>query len=262
MNQYKTSSELKNIAREKLSGKYGSAMLVTPVIQCALAIAVSIPIVIMLMIPFVITAMVDHSEPNILFLTLAMYLVMFPLTMLFGVLNTGVSLFYLNIACGRKHSVADLFYGFRTQFKKSLALSAVVTISSYVCLLPYQIFNCLHSMNPRTEWLILMIISYIAGMLIYIPIQLSLSQCFYLLLDFPGHSVKELLQLSMQAMKGHKKRLLYIQLSFIPVQFLCILSCYIGYLWVIPYMNMTNALFFLDIMKPQVSTTSYDSDTV
>lgn len=261
MNQYKTSSELKNIAREKLSGKYGSAMLVSPVIQCALAMAVSIPVVIMLMIPFALTALVNNADTNILVGTLVIYLVMLPLASLFGVLNTGVSLFYLNIACGRKHSVANLFYGFRTQFTKSLKLSAVVTLISYVCMLPYQIFNCLHSINSQTVWVICMAVSYIVCILVYLPIQLALSQCFYLLLDFPDYSVKELLKLSVQVMKGHKKRLFYIQLSFIPIQFLCILSCYVGYLWVIPYMNMTNVLFFLDIMKQQTPTASYDSCT-
>lgn len=255
MNQYKTCSELKQIARKKLSGNYGSAMLVSPVIQYGLAFIVAIPVVFMFLIPIGMATLLNNSEPNLLIITLATYLIMIPLAGLFSVLNTGISLFYLNIACGRKHSVADMFYGFRTQFKKSFTLSVIVICVSYVCMLPYQILNCFTSLNPQTEWILLMLIVYIIGIVIYIPIQLSLSQCFYLLLDFPDYSVKELLKLSVQVMKGHKKRLLYIQLSFIPVQLLCILSFYIGYLWVIPYMNMTTTEFFLDIMKPQETRT-------
>lgn len=259
MNQYKTSSELKNIARYKLRGKYGSAMLVSPLIQFAVAMAVFVPLILMLFLLFVIISIANNFETNTLAFTLSVYLVMIPFTALLGVMNTGVSLFYLNIACGRKHSVADIFYGFRAQFKKSLALSAVITLANYACMLPYQILNFLPFHASQTEW-ILLFLSYIGGNLIFLPIQLSLSQCFYLLLDFPDYSTLELLKLSVRIMKGHKLRLFYIQLSFIPLQILCILSFYIGYLWGIPYMNMTNALFFLDIMKPQPSeTTSCDS---
>lgn len=134
MNQYKTSSELKNIARYKLRGKYGSAMLVSPVIQFAVAMAVFVPLILMLFLLSVIISIANNFETNTLAFTLSVYLVMIPFTALLGVMNTGVSLFYLNIACGRKHSVADIFYGFRAQFKKSLALSAVITLANYACL--------------------------------------------------------------------------------------------------------------------------------
>lgn len=248
------------MAREKLSGKYGISMLVTPVIQFALAMACAIPLVIILMV-YMVASTVGNSESNILVIAIIYLLTMIPYTILFGVLNTGISLFYLNIACGRKYSVSDMFYGFRVQFKKSLALSAVTVLASYACTFPYMVFYYLSLYDPQEIWTILMAISYIGAMIIYVPIQLSLSQCFYLLLDFPNHSTKELVKLSVQVMKGHKKRLFYIQLSFIPVQILCILSFYIGYLWAIPYMYMTNALFFLDIMKPKQDTTPYDPFT-
>ena len=40
-------------------------------------------------------------------------------------------------------------------------------------------------------------------------------------------------------------------LSFLPLAILCILSIYIGFLWLTPYMQMTYACFFLDIMNPR-----------
>ena len=52
-------------------------------------------------------------------------------------------------------------------------------------------------------------------------------------------------------MKGHKGRLFYIGLSFIPLKLLAILSLGIGFLWVYPYQYMTQTLFFLDLMNPQ-----------
>lgn len=262
MNQHKSSSELKNIAREKLRGKYGSAMLVTPVIPIALSFSIVLPLMMMLIVPYSVYLVMSNSLQNTYGIYIVTYAIMIPLSVLFGVLNTGSSLFFLNIACGRQTSVSDLFYGFRHHFKKSLGVSAATILLSYICLLPYLVFSALSSAEPDFSlWSILMLISYIVGIAIYTPIQLSLSMSYYLLLDFPQYSTKEILKLSMQVMKGHKGKLFYMQCSFIPVQLLCIFSFYIGYLWAIPYMNMTTALFFLDIMKPQQATEEYNPFT-
>ena len=50
-------------------------------------------------------------------------------------------------------------------------------------------------------------------------------------------------------MKGHKWELFFLQMSFLPLGFLCLLSFGIGNLWLVPYMNMTQTLYFLDLMQ-------------
>ena len=91
---------------------------------------------------------------------------------------------------------------------------------------------------------ILCIVLMVIGMCIYIPLSLGLSQAYYLLLDFPQYSAMELMKLSFRIMKGHKW-----ELSFLPLGFLCLLSFGIGTLWLVPYMNMTQTLYFLDLMQ-------------
>ena len=81
-------------------------------------------------------------------------------------------------------------------------------------------------------------------------ISLFLFPCYYLMLDFPGKSTKEILRMCLQVMKGHKGKLFYITLSFLPLELLGIVSI-IGGLWIAPYMNMTNALLFFEIMKKE-----------
>ena len=51
-------------------------------------------------------------------------------------------------------------------------------------------------------------------------------------------------------MKGHKWRLFKLELSFLPLQIICMLSFGIGNLWLNPYMRMTYTEFFLDLMSP------------
>ena len=71
-------------------------------------------------------------------------------------------------------------------------------------------------------------------------------QAYYLLLDFPQYNAMELMKLSFRIMKGHKWELFCLQMSFLPLGFLCLLSFGIGSLWLVPYMNMTQTLYFLD----------------
>ena len=59
----------------------------------------------------------------------------------------------------------------------------------------------------------------------------------------------ELMKLSFRIMKGHKWELFCLQMSFLPLGFLCLLSFGIGTLWLVPYMNMTQTLYFLDLMQ-------------
>ena len=80
-------------------------------------------------------------------------------------------------------------------------------------------------------------------------ISLKYSQVYYLLLDFPDYSAKELLKMSWKLMKGNVGRLLYIQVSFIPISLVALLSCGIGLLFVLPYQNMTYTLFYLDLIS-------------
>lgn len=264
MNQYKKSSELKNAAREKLSGKYGSAMLVSPLLQGALSFVTIFPMIMMLIMVYAVIVAINlangvenaDSVESILPGFMGFYLaIIIACSFLIGILNAGIAYFYLNIACGKRHSITDIFYGFRWQFKKSLGISVITQLPSFILVMPYAVFTVLSEIDPQTHWLICANVSYAVAIIVSIPIQLMLSQCYYLLLDFPQASVKEIVTLSIRVMKGQKRRLLYLQLSFIPMELLCIFSFYIGYLWYIPYTNMTYALFFLDIMQPSVQNT-------
>jgi len=45
-------------------------------------------------------------------------------------------------------------------------------------------------------------------------------------------------------MKGHKWELFVLELSFIGWALLCVLTLFIGYLWLVPYMQMTITKFY------------------
>ena len=257
MTQYKSSSDLKDLAKGKLEGKYGVSMLVAPLLQGALSLAITFPVLFIFFFAYIFFVVIEAANntttpEGIILGFLVIYVILMALCGLFiGILNVGITYFNLNIACGRKHKVSDIFYGYRYHFKRSLALSILQLSPGFALSIPYVLCCIAWVMNPESPWIIGVLLSVILYIVLFVYIQLCWSQSYYLLLDFPQTKAIDLLKLSTRVMRGHKKRLLYIQLSFIPLEFLCMCSSNIGYLWYVPYSNMTYTLFFLDIMQPK-----------
>ncbi len=69
------------------------------------------------------------------------------------------------------------------------------------------------------------------------------SQTFYLVTEYPGLSVRRAMKISIAVTRGHKGELFLMHLSFIGWTVLAWLTFGIGYLWLLPYRNMsfTNA---------------------
>jgi len=257
MTQYKSSSDLKDLAKEKLTGKYGIAMLVSPILQGLVSFAFVFPALFLFFFVYTVTltleTMHDVTTPDsmVLIFLVIYLLILLVCGLLNGVLNAGVVYFNLNLACGRHPRPSDLFCGFRYHFKKALGISAIQILTAMALMIPYFFCLVMWMQNPDVySWTLGMIPSVLLFIVLWIPIQLSWSQSYYLLSDFPQTKAIDLLKLSSRIMKGHKGRLFYIQLSFIPLQYLCSYSLGIGYLWVTPYQNMTYTLFFLDLMQP------------
>lgn len=237
MNQYKSSAQLKDMAKDKLLGKYGIVIL-TVFLSMLINMGVNLF--------FFFFAPIGGIGALIFSMALS-----FGASVVLGVLNAGISFFFLNIACNQNYSETDLFYGFREQMSKFLKISTVFAAVQFFTLLPYQFFSSVYVTQPDSSLnMLLMIGSWVLGMLLYVPLSLSISQSFYLALDFPDLSPGETVRKSMQLMKGHKGRLFYIEMSFLPLMVVSLFSCCIGYLWLVPYMDMTMTYFYLDLMNP------------
>lgn len=253
MNNYKSCSDLKSEAREVLSGKYGSFILMIFILY-SITFAVEMVIATFIAVPITISNIAGNgisNPPLTLNINIVQLLLNSCLTILIGTSRAGLALFCLNASCGRKASVSDLFYAFRGNFKKSLTISAALLAPQIILLMPCNILQLIYIDNGYISFLIAACICYIVGVCIYIPIEIMLSMSFYLMLDFPQYTAKEILAMSIKVTNGHRGRLFYMELSFIPIFILAFLSFGLGILWVIPYTNMTYARFYLDLMSPE-----------
>lgn len=85
------------------------------------------------------------------------------------------------------------------------------------------------------------------GFLLIIPgfiFSIALSQTYYILLDNPEIDPMKAIKQSWEMMKGHKLEYLLLQMSFLGWIILGIFTCGILYLWLTPYMAVTNANFY------------------
>lgn len=242
--QYMTSSELKTRAKDLLDGRYGSAILI-------LFLGNMIAFALSTIFSTLFGGLQLLTESNGLAGTLISVLISSAISLFTNVFSAGYALFFLNMACRRSCDVSNLFYGYRWQFSKCMTFSAFFTVVNLVCMLPYQICFALFRQTQEMGWLMAAMLTISAALIILTVFSLVYSQCYYLMLDFPDYSAKQLLSTSRKLMKGHKGRLFYLQVSFIPLTLLALLTCGIGMLWLSPYMHMTYTCFFLDLMNPR-----------
>ena len=121
-----------------------------------------------------------------------------------------------------------------------------------------MIFYYLYLTTASPVYMLLMSIFLVISAIIIAVTRLLLSQTFFLLQDFPQYSAKELMKMSCQIMKGHKGRLFYIAVSFLPLYLLSAFSFFIAFFWLVPYTNAVMANFYMDLMKNRNQTSAND----
>ncbi len=236
MPNYKPFRELKRLAKVQLQGKYGTMIGALILQELLVLFATGI---LSMMIPG------TDTLSNILY-----YILTFIVQLIAGILQAGVSFLYLKAACGMQCSVGDIFYCFKHSPDKAIKIEFVLAIINAVCMLPSDILIWKYPLTSLTDYdeIAMMYSVTLLCMMVYVVITLAFTPVFYMMLDFPNYTVKDILKKSIEVMKGNKMRYFLLDLSFIPWMFIGILTCGIGLLWIIPYMNMTSTNFYLDLM--------------
>lgn len=257
MKRYKKNYELKNQAKDWMEGKYGGAIRI-----------LALSYIISWLVRLTINGVAGNTMASVYAMTgsrsaatAVSFLfdgVLIVAGILLGVMNAGITLYFLNIASGQQPLVKDLFYGFRNDSKKALIISAALTLCQTVCLWPGQYLSQNFLSTREARWMVYALVATVIGLCVYVPVVLGISLSFYLMLDFPQNSGKETLMLCWRLMRGNRKRLFLLELGFLPLMLLCLLSFGIGFLWLEPHMRMTYTCFFLDMMNPaQASPSSH-----
>lgn len=141
--------------------------------------------------------------------------------LLYGPVQIGICRFSLNLSKGDSSAkFKDLFSGFDV-FLKSLLMNLIIMI-------------CIS---------IGMILFIIPGIILIF----MFSQANYILAENPEKSSIECLKESIRMMKGYKFEYFVLYLSFVGWFILSILTFGIGFLWLVPYYQITATNFYLEL---------------
>jgi len=146
---------------------------------------------------------------------------------LYGPMLMGLAIFTLSISRKKDTKLSQIFEGFNV-FVKSL--------KAYLLAVVFIIL-----------WSLLFIVPGIIA-------AISYSQIFYILVDNESMGVKDALEKSKKMMYGYKWKYFCLHLRFLGWILLSILTCGIGFLWTVPYMQVTSAKFYDDLLKEEKST--------
>ena len=231
--------ELKNYAKQAMSGKYGILILAFVAVQ-ALALISSM----------ISSALFPGEETIDIVLS---YAFTFILTLLINVVAAGMNYMYLNIARGKVYSLNDLFYFYRHHPDRVIVAGFFMAVLNLLTMLPYTIYSNANlpgedaSVEVLITWLYTGVVLMIVGMIVYQILVIPLEMTYYILADKPELKSTEAMKESLEMMHGNFGRYLMLKISFIPLMFLSVFTFYIALLWIFPYMAMTEVMFYRDL---------------
>ena len=229
----RTSRELKAFAREALLGQYGSLIGAMFLLGIFSALLESIPVMITrnredttsLIIQFVVTLIVS---------------------MLTYLLQIGLLSMIMSMTRRQSYSLGDLFYAFRIRPDRFIIVSAVQIGITMLLQIPAYLVMAFSSFDILSRTLLYLLL-LLASSIVSFIILLGFTLCEMLLIDNETLGAMDAIRQSLALMHGNKGRYFYIQLSFIGLSLLCILTLGIGMLWLYPYMITTQVCFYLDL---------------
>ena len=188
----------------------------------------------------------------------------FVLELISAVFLLGIIHYTMNICKGLPYKLSDVFYGFKSHPDKAIICQFLFTLAELVCMLPAILFAILYTITENPAFMIVMSVFLVIGLVAIVILHLTLHFVFYLILDYPDATIKELIVYCANMMRGHRIKFFYLYASFLPLYVLGILSLGIGLLFVEPYVNVTVAQFYLDVFFIEEDMTSQESleDTV
>ncbi len=234
MDTYKSSSQLKAIAKEQCLGRYGTLIGAN---------------IILFAIEFILSGIVTYSGNGSILLIIINTLISLILNILLGILVSGKAYLYMNVLYSQTVSTTDLFFGFKQQPQKAVIIQSVLVIAQFIMELPAQIILILSQKSSFSSIIPVLLFVFALGLILNIYISLVYSQSFFILHDFPDRSAKEILQTSRRLMRGNKFRLFYLNVSFIPLYLLGCIALFVPLLWVSVYRYATNCAFYQDLIS-------------
>lgn len=239
MTNFKSSAELKRMARGQLLGRYGTVIWAYFTMQITILAVLNLA--------------AAQASAGLLG-TFIYYAIYFIVILFTGIFTVGQNYLYLKIGRNDTCSLIDMWYGFRHFPDKAIIIQFFSYAIPFVFGLPFY-FTAVRFFDTKDMfWGIACVVTFLLFIGVSIWLQLLFSQAFYLLIDQPNEKGLDLIKKSMELMKGNMGKLFYVNLSFLGMYLLAGITFGIGMLWVHPYVSMTRANFYMELTKKPEAT--------
>ena len=175
-----------------------------------------------------------------------------------GLLYMGLLEITIKIARGKKTDIMDLFKR-SDLFWKCIAITIILVTFTLLCLvLELVAFKSLRAFTIYQTDLSAMVTGLMIaiGVLLcsaiatfYIAIMISCSQVYYILYENENMPVLDILNRSMDLMEVHRLDYILYILSFAGWIIVGIMTFGLLFLWVVPYMMVSNVIFYDELIK-------------
>ena len=235
------SKEFKRRARAVLTGKYSIAVsLSTTLILAVLAMS------------FLLQHTGFGESPQLMH-QIFFWCLWAIMAILGALLEVGLMKFLYTLS--KEHSLSTpfvIFYAFQNQPDTFILTTAVRYLAVLIWFVPALLKALqLPLLTMTIEELVTALLPILGLALIaVIPATLlALPFCLtnYVLLDEPYMSAHEALFTSIKLIKGQKKRVFFLWLSFLPLCLASLGSYGVGFLWLLPYYHATMSQFYLEL---------------
>jgi uncharacterized membrane protein len=242
-----SAAQLKSIAKERSLDKYGTLITAN---------------VLIFVIQVIISGITTVSSSGSLLIFGINQIITLVVNILLGILVSGKAYLYMNLVYSQTISASDIFFGLRQHPEKAVILQSLFVVVDFLTSLPASLLFFFFFRTQSTNMYTALLLVLVLGIVVNVYVSLTYSQAFFLLHDFPERSAKELLLTSRNLMQGNRLRLLYLNLSFIPLYILGVVSLFIPLLWISVYRYASVAAFYQDLIAKAAHTDPYSNQRV
>ncbi len=234
------SSQLKANARGHLTGKYAFPM-----------IAYMIADMVISTITMVASLMGDTQSNTGQLINMGISIILSAIMAIFVVGQNKLS---LHMARNEQYpAISDIWYGFRGHADNIIVTYFRIFIQEFAYAIPFGFAAVLYSIQPETASMIFLVICGIFSAVMCAKVELDYGMVFFLIIDHPELTSKELLANSKDLIQGKRKNLLFLYMSFIGMGILVLLTFGFAIFWVAPYMRMTLTEFYIALTTEPVT---------
>lgn len=180
---------------------------------------------------------------------------LFVISLITAVFSAGLSYMYLNMAREQEYSLADLLYFFRSHPDRVIVASFVMAVLNMLVSIPYYYYGFTavpgDTLEAQSNYLLTITVLLLLSQVLYTVATIPFAMTYYLLADDLNLEGMASLKASTKIMRGHKKHYIQLLLSFVPWMILSIFTLYIGLIWLVPHMNMSETVFYLYLRAEQ-----------